>query len=98
MNRRSLAALVVLNVALLAALIVTMLSPAPAQAQLGRAAHRYLMIAGHSAERANQSVVYIIDLDTSQMVAGVFNSANNTFDFFAGRTIVNDIRAGLPSR
>ena len=55
MNPRSLGALIVLNVALLLALVVVTFSPAPAQAQFGGRAD-YVMISGFSAGRENQAL------------------------------------------
>ncbi|MCC6682109.1 MAG: hypothetical protein IT445_14500 [Phycisphaeraceae bacterium] len=92
MNRRSLAALILLNSVLLAALVVGSFS-SPVQAQFG-AAGNYMMIAGQVRGRTNQNAIYIIDQQTSQMVSMMFNSANNEFEYFAARRISDDARSG----
>jgi hypothetical protein len=98
MNKRSLAALIALNVLLLVALAVTLATPEPAQAQFGAAGRQYLMIAGEVAGRSSQAAVYIIDTQSTRMVAVLFNSNNNTFEFVAGRTVGDDVAAGAPRR
>ena len=88
MNRRSLASLILLNAVLLAALVVSSLTP-PAEAQFGAGAS-YMMIAGQTRGRSNQDVVYVVDMQSSQMVAMMFNSSNNRFEYFATRRIADD--------
>jgi len=93
-NRRSLAALVLINAVLLSALAVTTLTP-PAHAQFGGAGS-FMMIAGQPRGRDNQNVIYIIDQQTSQMVAMMFNSSNNKFEYIGTRRISDDARGGAP--
>jgi len=90
MNPRSLAALVLLNVVLLAALIVTTFSPQPAEAQLGGGG-QYLMIAGKSAQRENQAVVYVLNVRTSQIAALLYSSSDNRVEAIDGRDIRQDL-------
>jgi hypothetical protein len=90
MNHRSLASLIVINAVLLAALVVTVSSPAPAQAQLGGIGGQYMMIAGNVTGREAQAAVYIIDMRTSNVIAVMFNGSNNTLEFVAGRDISQD--------
>ena len=92
MNARSLAALVAINAALLAALVVSLFSPQPAQAQFG-GGNQYLMIAGETVARNDQAMIYVIDLRTSAMVAMLFNSANNELELVGGRMMADDFRA-----
>ena len=97
MNQRSLAALIALNVVLLAALVVTVFSPQPAQAQFGGSS-QYLMISGEVAGRTNQSGVYIINLQTSRMIAVLFNSSNNKLEYIDSRDISRDGSAPIRRR
>lgn len=90
MNRRSLAALILINAVLFAALAVTSLTP-PAYGQLGLGGN-FMMIAGQIRGRNNQNVVYVIDQQSSQMVALIFNSSNNKFEYIGGRRISDDAR------
>ena len=97
MTHRSLAALIVLNVVLLAGLVVTFVAPGPqpAQAQFG-GGQQFTMIAGASSGGNDQAAVYILDLSSGRLAAVRFNSANNEFmGDVAGRVIADDIgRAG----
>ena len=88
MTHRSLSMLIVLNAVLLAALSVTLFST-PASAQFGGGA-AYTMIAGQVTGRADQESVYIIDLNTSRMVAVIFNTNNNRADVIDGRVVADD--------
>ena len=81
MNRKSLRALVVLNVVLLVALVVVGLTPQPAQGQFARA--EYIMVSGRVTGRAQQAAVYLINLQTAQIAAIMFNSANNQLEAIA---------------
>ncbi len=89
MTERSLAVLILVNLVLLAGLVVVMSSPEPASAQFG-ASNQYLMISGAVTGRSNQDCVYIIDLQTSQMVATLFNSSNEKMDYIAATNISRD--------
>ena len=93
MNKRSLGALIVLNLVLVVAIAVVSLSPQPAAAQLG-GINDYVMIAGQVSDRNNQNVVYIVQTNTQRMIAVIFNSSNNTFDVIAGRDLANDALVG----
>lgn len=97
MNARSLAALILLNVALMAGLVVTLLGPEPAHAQFGGAS-QYLMISGRVAAREQQAAVYIVNLQNSRMVAVLFNTSNNTLDVVDGRNVGQDLGAARRSR
>ena len=78
MDRRTLRALVALNVVLLVALVLIGLTPAPAQGQYSRA--EYIMVSGMTVGRKQQSAVYILDLTTAQVAAVMYNSSNDTFE------------------
>ena len=93
MNRRSLGALVALNVVLVVAVAVVSLTPPPASAQL-MAGNNYVMIAGEAVGRTSQNVVYIVQTNTQRMIAVMFNSSNNTFETVAGRDLARDTESG----
>lgn len=97
MNQRSLATLIAINAILLAAIVVTVFSPAPAQAQFA-AGHQYLMIAGQTPQRSSQSLIYIIELRTSRMVTALYNSGNQQLEFLAGRVVSDDLTAAPSGR
>jgi hypothetical protein len=93
MNKRSLGALIVLNLMLLAAVVVVNLTPAPAAAQgLGGGRGNYIMIAGSVPGRSNQSAVYVVELNSARMMVVFFNASTNSFEFVAGRDVYNDAR------
>ena len=78
MDRRTLRALVALNVVLLVALVLIGLTPAPAQGQYSRA--EYIMVSGKVVGRTQQSAVYILDLSNARIAAVMFNSSNDKFE------------------
>lgn len=90
MNRRSLAALVALNIALLIALLVVHLSPSQALAQ-GGGRRDYIMLSGAVVGREAQEVIYIIELRSSKMAAVIYNSATNTFEVAGARVLSEDL-------
>lgn len=92
MTQRTLAVLIVLNAFLLAALSVTVLAPAPAEAQFGGGGRQYTMIAGAVTGRSGQSAVYITDLNTGRIAPVFFNASTKKFEFFAGRSVAEDVR------
>ena len=91
MNRKSLQTLVAVNLVLLLALVFVTLAPTPAKAQFAGA--QYIMVAGPTAGRAQQDVVYIIELQTARMIAMFYNSANDKIDVIAGVNLMDDIQA-----
>jgi len=97
MTHRSLAALIVLNAALLLALGVVVLSPKPAQAQFGASA-KYTMISGGVTGRNGQAAVYIVDLTSSKVAPVLYNAGNKKIEYFTGRVIMDDIRRLNESR
>jgi hypothetical protein len=95
MNKRSLGALVALNVVLVVALALVTLLPQPAAAQaFGRS--QYIMVAGNVVGRDQESMIYIIDVSTGRVAAIIFRGADNTFEPIAGRNILDDL--GGPRR
>lgn len=92
MNKRSLGALITLNVALLAALALVALTPPNAEAQLRRPG-QYLMIPGESRGRPQENMIYLLEIGTARMVALTFNSSNNRMQTFGVRVVGDDINA-----
>ena len=80
MNRRTLRALLALNVGLRVALLLVGLAPAPAQGQGQFARNQYIMVSGRIAERDQQAAVYILDLNSATIAAVMYNSSNDTFE------------------
>ncbi len=78
MNIKTLRALIALNVALLVGLLVTVMTPRPAMAQLSRA--EYIMVAGAVTGRTQQNAVYVVDLSSARIVAMMFNGSNNQLE------------------
>ena len=98
MNKRSLAGLILINAVLLASLVVTAFSPAPARAQSGGGGGEYLMIAGDVTGREQQAAVYIIDLQSRKIITFFFNGANNRLEFIAGRDVSQDAQRATGTR
>ena len=97
MNKRSLGALVALNVFLLVALVMVSLTPERAQAQpFGRAS--YIMIAGQAIGQNQRNAVYIIETRTAKMVAVMWNGGNKRLDIIAGRPLAQDFKGGAGRR
>ena len=92
MNKRSISALVALNVVLFAALVVVSLTPQPAQAQFVPRGE-FAMIAGSVTGRANQKAIYLVDVKSARMIALMFRSSDNKFELIGSRDIAQD--AGL---
>ena len=97
MNRRSLGALITLNIVLLAALVLVSLTPQTATAQLRRPGE-YLMIPGESRGRPQENMIYLLEIGTARMVAITFNSSNNRLQTWGVRVIGDDLAAGPGGR
>lgn len=80
MNRKTLRALLALNVVLIVALLLVGLTPAPAQGQGQFARNQYSMLSGLTTGRRQQAVIYIFDLANARIAAVMYNSANNKFE------------------
>jgi hypothetical protein len=92
MNKRSLGALVALNIVLLVALALVSFSPQPAKAQVGLRQSEYIMVSGVVRGRTQQAVVYIIDLSTGQMAAIFHNADTGKSSIIAGRNMAADAK------
>lgn len=92
MNRKTLGALIALNVVLLAGLAAVVLSPKQAQAQgFGRA--NYLMIAGDITGREQQAAIYVIETNSGRMISLIFNGSNNTWEVIGSREVGRDLQS-----
>ncbi len=89
MNRKALGALITLNVVLLLALGLSGFAPSASAQAFG--GPQYRMIAGKTAGRTGQSIIYITDLASTKMVAVIFNSSNNTLTPLDGRVLKEDM-------
>jgi len=90
MNKRSLGALVALNLVLLVALVLVTLSPQPASAQVGLRQAEYVMVSGVVRGRQQQAAVYILNLSSGQTAALFFNADTRRSTIIAGRNISMD--------
>lgn len=97
MNKQSLGALIALNVVLLAGLLLVTLTPEPAHAQR-RGRDRYAMIAGRTQDRNSQDLVYVINLNTEQILAMFYESANKKLTIVGGYTFSGDLQGKTQSR
>ncbi len=79
MNRKTLRALLALNVVLLVALVLVGFTPQPAQGQFASRSE-YIMVAGKVVGRKQQSAVYILDLATARIAAVMYNSSSDKFE------------------
>jgi len=93
MNRKTLHALVALNLVLAVGLALAVLTPRDAKAQFGPDS-QYLMISGDVQQRRQQAAVYILELNTGNMVSVLFNGSSDELEFIATRNIANDAFAG----
>lgn len=90
MNRKSVNALVVLNLVLLVALFVIGMAPSPATAQGLGGGPEFLMIAGKSTIRDNVSTVYLMELQTASMIAVQFDTRNDSLEVVGTRNLGAD--------
>ena len=91
MNQRSLSALIVLNIVLLAALAVTFTSPRAEAQGLGSSAGRYLAIAGNVQARNQQAAIYLVERNTGALAVIMFNTSNNKLEVLGGRNVGQDL-------
>jgi hypothetical protein len=98
MNKRSLGALIALNIALLAALVVVSLSNRTyAQGGVNPNPGEYQMIAGNVTGRNNVNLIYIFEAHSTAMVTFFYNSADDRDDR-VDRHVINDDLTALGSR
>jgi hypothetical protein len=91
MNKRSLEALIALNVVLLVALAVTMLTPAPARAQI-RNRGTYTITGGPAIGHPNFAMLYIVEGSSMRMIALLYSSADNTLTPVDNRAMLDDLK------
>ncbi len=86
---RTLAVLILLNAALLAALSVTLAQPA--QAQDAQAQARYVMIAGEVSRGGPPAAIYIINTHTSDILLARYDARTDELHLLDGRNIMVDL-------
>ena len=91
MNKRSLRALIALNVVLLVMLGIFSFGPQPAQAQLGGQGN-YMMIAGQS-QGSTSATVYVIDTARGGMVGVQYNVGKKRVESVGWRVMTSDFDA-----
>ena len=97
MTRKSLGALIVLNLVLLLGLAAVTVPTPQAEAQVRRGS-AYIMIAGQVTGRDSQNAVYITELNSGKMAAMFFNGANEKVEWIAGRDLTKDTGRGGSGR
>lgn len=91
MNRKTLGALIALNVVLLAGLAAVTMTPKQAQAQ-GFSRANFLMISGEITAREQQAAIYVVETNSGRMISLLFNGSNNTWQVIGSREIAKDIQ------
>jgi len=90
--KRAPGSLIVLNAALLIALVVVLVLPQdPATGQARRGRGSYTMISGAVTGRENQACIYIVETKSFQMAAVMFDSRSNRFQVMAHRNMLADL-------
>jgi len=94
MQRRTLSVLIALNLALVAAIVAThLMPPKVANAQGFGPRRNFTMIAGITTGRPQNSVIYVLDASSGDMLATFYNSANQQFEPLGGRAVADDMRS-----
>ena len=95
MNKRTLGALIALNLVLLVALAVVNFTSQPVHGQgFAGGGGDYVMLAGSVTWRSDQQMVYIIELRSAKMVAVMFNSNTNELELIDWRDVTADAQGG----
>jgi hypothetical protein len=95
MNRKTLQALIALNVVLLAAVAMIGLTPTPpAEAQRLGSTPEYMMVAGQTFDRQEQTI-YIVELSTARMLGVIYRGNDKQLEVVGGRELSVDLRAKL---
>ena len=99
MNKRSLGALVALNLVLLFGVLVVSLTPGPAGAQgfKGRGGN-YFMIAGQVEGLPQQAGIYILNLDAGELYWLLYNSDNDRLEPVSARDVATDLKEAQQQR
>ena len=98
MNKRSLRALIVLNLVLLGALLFSVVSPDAAFGQRRRGGDRYVMISGMTEQRTDFDVIYVMNVDTNRVAAITYESNNDRFKVIAGHDLTRDLSGSTRRR
>jgi len=99
MNRKTLAALVAVNVVLLGFLLLSVLTggqPAYAQVEAPGRGGDYVMLAGDLSSRTQQAV-YIIDQRSAQVLTLLFTSTTRRLELIGSRDL-SEIATARPTR
>jgi len=97
MNKHTLAALIVLNIVLFFALVVT--TPPAVQAQgLRGASGKFLMVSGDVRGRQDQEAIYIVEINTGAMMAMTYDPRTRTIRRLGMANIAADIQGGSGGR
>ncbi len=91
MNRKTLGALIALNLALLGAMAALSFTPRAQGAAMVRG--DYTMISANVAGRDSQAMIFVTELRTGRIAAFFYNSAQNEYQQIDGRTISDDVTA-----
>ncbi|QQE12949.1 hypothetical protein JD969_05675 [Planctomycetota bacterium] len=92
MNRRSLAALVVLNLVLVAALVLSSFTTEQTFAQeFGANGGNYTMLSGKISGRSKNDGIYIIQLNTGKAIAAYYDGSSKKFKTIRGVDIAQKI-------
>lgn len=97
MDRRSLGALIVLNIVLLVGLMVVALLPDPVHAQ-GRGRSSYTMLSGRTRGRNSQDLIYVANVDTGQTVALLFKSPEKRLEIISRFNVTEALEGGAQPR
>ena len=82
-----------ISVVLLLALVVVTLAPGQVAQAQGFAAQGYIMVAGEAKNvPQGRKVIYITEISSARMVAVIFNSTNDEFEWVAGRELAQDLK------
>ncbi len=93
---KPLQALLALNLVLLAAVALVMLTPSPAPAQF--AGVQYIMVAGQSTGRTQQDSIYVIELNSARCISLFYNGSSDNVEIMGGTDMVRDIQGAAGGR
>ncbi|MDP7637751.1 MAG: hypothetical protein QF577_09425 [Phycisphaerae bacterium] len=97
MNRQALRALVVINLVLLVMLLLVMVVPQSASAQL-RGRDIYTMVAGQTQERTSQDLIYVANLTSGDVVSLIYESENDKLVIIGRLNFSRELEASVRRR
>ncbi|QDU34883.1 hypothetical protein KS4_29590 [Poriferisphaera corsica] len=93
MNRRSLAALIILNTLLIVAIVMASFTAQPTVAQsFGSDGENYTMLSGPIQGRSQNDGIYIIDVQKGNVIAAYFDGSSKKFVVIKGTNVPADLR------